>query len=325
MSRSVVGFSRSRVARPDSSPCRAHTVRPIAGGRPACFSRSISKLDFPCSVRSLTQCALFLRPGWRRVSAEKRPAFQFYPKDFLSDVRVMHMSNTERGIYITLLCICWLEETIPGDIATLSKLARARPDRFTKMWSASLQKCFCMTDDGNYRHKRLDEERAKQGVFRQIQRKKGEASGLARRTAVQFGSRSVEPNTNSPISDLLSSSSYVQEESRELLPHSRPAFLIFPVTGTKGHEWPLTETLVLKWSTSYPALDIRAESRKALAWIEANPRQKKTFGGMPAFMVRWFNRATDRGGRGPESVSPAGKLTTRLAMAHHNIQREGNR
>jgi hypothetical protein len=40
----------------------------------------------------------------------KAPAFQFYPKDFLTDSRVMAMSNEVRGMYITLLCVDWLND-----------------------------------------------------------------------------------------------------------------------------------------------------------------------------------------------------------------------
>lgn len=40
----------------------------------------------------------------------KSPAFQFYPKDFLTDINVISMSLEERGAYITLLCYDWLED-----------------------------------------------------------------------------------------------------------------------------------------------------------------------------------------------------------------------
>lgn len=114
------------------------------------------------------------------------------------------------------------------------------------------------------------------------------------------------------------------EQPSELLPVPElRAFLMYPVTGTKGKYWPLTEEQVLRWMKTYPYLDIRFEARKALAWIEAHPTQKKTYGGMPGYLVRWFNRTTDRGGaRALEPVSSAGKLTSRMASALENIQRD---
>jgi hypothetical protein len=40
----------------------------------------------------------------------KAPAFQFYPKDFLTDDKVLEMSSELRGMYITLLCVDWLND-----------------------------------------------------------------------------------------------------------------------------------------------------------------------------------------------------------------------
>jgi uncharacterized protein YdaU (DUF1376 family) len=147
--------------------------------------------------------------------ADKAPAFQFYPKDFLSDERVRLMSHTERGIYITLLCLCWLEGTLPLETDKLAKLVEMPLPRFTKVWENSvLRQCFQVNDDGRLHHKRLDEERVKQDHYRRGQSDKGKASGVSRRatkgpqdtnhgsTAVQPSA--VQPNTNSssPISNL---------------------------------------------------------------------------------------------------------------------------
>jgi hypothetical protein len=42
------------------------------------------------------------------MAREQSPAFQFYPQDFLSDDKVMAMNAAARGVYIVLLCHCWL-------------------------------------------------------------------------------------------------------------------------------------------------------------------------------------------------------------------------
>ena len=44
------------------------------------------------------------------MSKEKSPAFQFYPKDFMTDDKVLAMSAEVKGYYITLLCIDWLND-----------------------------------------------------------------------------------------------------------------------------------------------------------------------------------------------------------------------
>jgi len=45
-------------------------------------------------------------------SNEKRPSFQFYPKDFLSDTDTMAMPNEAIGIYFKLLCYDWVNDGI---------------------------------------------------------------------------------------------------------------------------------------------------------------------------------------------------------------------
>ncbi len=42
-------------------------------------------------------------------------------------------------------------------------------------------------------------------------------------------------------------------------------------------------------------MDILGEARKALAWITADPRRRKTAGGMKKFLVHWFGNGTQRG------------------------------
>lgn len=103
------------------------------------------------------------------MAPEKAPAFQFYPKDFLSDPRVMAMSLEQRGAYITLLCLCWTETTLPMDVESLSRMLHCSPTAFTKRIWPALQACFQVADDG-FRQKRLDEERDKQSAYRQSQK-----------------------------------------------------------------------------------------------------------------------------------------------------------
>lgn len=114
------------------------------------------------------------------MAPEKVPAFQFYPKDFLSDERVQMMSYTERGLYITLLCSCWLEGSLPADPGALAKLLKVPVSRFRKLWQGPLGKCFRPGDDGRLGHKRLDVERRKQEDWRTTNHEKGVRGAAAR-------------------------------------------------------------------------------------------------------------------------------------------------
>lgn len=100
----------------------------------------------------------------------KAPAFQFYPRDFLTDEKVALMSNTETGIYIRLLCFCWLEGTLPLETVALARMVRMPMKQFTKLWENSVVKtCFQVDADGRLHHGRLDKEREKQDAFKRRQ------------------------------------------------------------------------------------------------------------------------------------------------------------
>lgn len=122
---------------------------------------------------------------------EKVPAFQFYPKDFLTDEKVVLMSNTEVGIYIRLLCFCWLEGTLPLETESLARMARMQLKQFAKLWEHSVVKtCFRM-EGGRLHHGRLDEEREKQEQFRRRQSDLGKLGGRPKKGSLSENKGSV--------------------------------------------------------------------------------------------------------------------------------------
>ena len=103
----------------------------------------------------------------------KSPSFQFYPGDFLSDANVLVMSMAERGAYITLLCVCWQQGSLPNDMTRLSKLCGVPLSAFRKLWPA-LKPCFRSTkEDTGLIHPRLDRERQKQIEYKQAKSESG--------------------------------------------------------------------------------------------------------------------------------------------------------
>lgn len=149
--------------------------------------------------------------------AQDTPAFQFYPKDFLSSQGQASLSLVEAGAYIRLLCHCWIEGSVPDDAEACARLVGATPAQMARMWpklAARFQPV-----NGVLRHRRLDLERQKQDSFRELQRLKGKASARARKQPrLPSGSnrkataRQPDGNSSSPISDLRSSSSSSEEE-----------------------------------------------------------------------------------------------------------------
>jgi uncharacterized protein YdaU (DUF1376 family) len=217
------------------------------------------------------------------AKSTKSPAFQFYVRDFLGSSKVDGMSMTERGIYITLLARCWDENGLPTDIAKLAKMARMKPAQFDRIWlGGHLHECFTERA-GRLHNDRLDEERRKQQAFRRRQTdkavKRWDSSGNAT-ASVRHASGNA----------LLSSSSIASSKKEKEISDESPIVLTFPTSGTPD-EWHLRESQVAKWTEAYPALNVTAECRKALVWVDAN--SLKTARGMPAFLVRWLGNATN--------------------------------
>jgi hypothetical protein len=67
-------------------------------------------------------------------------------------------------------------------------------------------------------------------------------------------------------------------------------FLTFPTDG-KTKAWALTAAKVSELRAAFPALDVMAECRKALAWLQSNPERRKTDRGMPRFLFNWMSRS----------------------------------
>lgn len=97
------------------------------------------------------------------------------------------------------------------------------------------------------------------------------------------------------------------EACPETLHVSGPPVLTFPTDG-KIKEWGLTEDYLAEMRDAYPSVDVLAECRKALAWVNANPSRRKTARGMKSFLLAWMGRCQDRSG-GPARPAPTGKPT----------------
>lgn len=262
-------------------------------------------------------------PDMPSSKSTKSPAFQFYPRDFLSSSKVDDMSMTERGIYITFLSRCWLDAGLPTDMKRLAKMAKMKPQQFERLWTnGPLHECF-YSKANTLQNDRLDHERKSQAEYRRKQSDNGKMGGRPRKSgglvvgiSVETQPKATESSVSASASSTASASAKEQEISSEPLRDSEPSLLTFPTSG-KVRSWDLTQTHVDKWHGAYPSLDILSECRRAQVWADANGH--KTAKGMPAFLVRWMNQAVDRGrrvtpfqatgtdGRGRTGAAPAGK------------------
>ena len=110
----------------------------------------------------------------------KRPSFQFYPQDWLSDPNVIAMTAEQRGAYIHLLALIWNTDNceITGTTGYMAKLAGIEITTFTE-----LSHCFTALESGKdkdtfiWQHKRLIKEREKQDNWRHNSSEFGKRGG----------------------------------------------------------------------------------------------------------------------------------------------------
>lgn len=112
------------------------------------------------------------------MAAEPSPAFQFYPKDFLTSSTVRLMSMEARGVYITLLAMSWLDGALPTSVDDLAKLAGCSARKLKKIWP-NIANAFTLTDAG-YVNIRLEKEREKQRGLKAESSEKGRKGAEAR-------------------------------------------------------------------------------------------------------------------------------------------------
>jgi len=109
---------------------------------------------------------------------DKRPAFQWYPKDYLTDENVIPMTLEEEGAYRRLIDHCWLHGSIPDDMDRLGAMCKTSGEHLAELWPA-IEPCFRKKGQRWY-HPRLDLERRKQDNHRKAKSEAGKAGAKAR-------------------------------------------------------------------------------------------------------------------------------------------------
>lgn len=185
----------------------------------------------------------------------KSPAFQFYPKDWLSDANVVSMTHEQKGIYLDLLCYCWLEGSLPSSVGDIARLAKVDPNKMEKLWP-SISVCF-RRRGSRLIHSRLLKEKLKQREWLRKSSLGGQASARLRNaskggstTLQPNGARVVQPNGNIPVFSLQSSSPLKSKSNGDLLKSGKP--------GTDG-------------LTGYEAEKVNNALKKLEGKIQSNP------------------------------------------------------
>lgn len=64
-----------------------------------------------------------------------------------------------------------------------------------------------------------------------------------------------------------------------------------------GNVHTVSQAAIDGWREAYPAIDVAQQIRSMRAWLEANPRNRKTAAGIERFIVGWLAKAQDRAPR----------------------------
>jgi uncharacterized protein YdaU (DUF1376 family) len=89
------------------------------------------------------------------------PAFQFYPREWLSDFDARALTDAQRGFYLDLVCYCWEADGLPNDTKKIAAAMNRPLQSFLKLWSTGVSDLF-FERDGKLYNQKLEREKAKQ-------------------------------------------------------------------------------------------------------------------------------------------------------------------
>lgn len=285
--------------------------------------------------------------------SKKYPSFQFYPGDWLKDPSLRAVSSGARGLWIDMLCLMW--ETQPRGYLQTPSGAPLTDEQIARMtgncsleevrgWLGELELLGVLsrTTQGVIYCRRLVRDEHKRSLCAEAGKRggnptlmgqskgqsKGDAKGVPKRNPTPSSSFSTSRTSASADVEGCTETNAVASSSvpPSTGPPTEDVLMVFPCDGAVK-TWALTRAQVERWRVAYPSLDIEAECRKALAWVEAHAERRKTARGMPQFLVRWFSRATNSpqrafaaSGNGRGSL-PIGPGQRHEADAHREIGR----
>lgn len=97
-----------------------------------------------------------------------------------------------------------------------------------------------------------------------------------------------------------------------------------------GSEYAVTAEQCAEWEGAFPAVSVRQQLQQMRVWCMANPRNRKTEGGVRRFIVQWLGKEQDRaprvGGRAnghhatpimlPTAATPDEAILRRISERH---------
>jgi hypothetical protein len=204
--------------------------------------------------------------------ANKLPALQFYPGDWLKDPSVSMCSPSTRGIWVDFLCAMHNLDRcgqLTGNYAQLSRIARCSPAEAEVAVkelhnTKTADVIFCNNDVTITNRRMMREHNERLDIKKRV-------SGYRER---------MKQDCNENVTSYTSCSS------------SSSSSITYSFTDRKFLN--ITTGDIEIWKKTYPAVDIEGNILRAGEWLFNNPsKAKKNYG---RFLTNWFSRTQERGG-----------------------------
>jgi len=224
------------------------------------------------------------------------PAFQFYPADFLADENVALMSLAARGAYITLLCYCWREGSIPADMDKMGRLCGVDGSAMAQLWT-ELCLSFSSSHD-RYVNPWLERARLRQIEHRKERQESGKKGAESRwEKAKSLNTEELRPDSSaigSVIAELerepmaidgsssasSSASSSSDSSTKTRARAKKPTRKKRPTTCSEEY---LEE---LQKNPTYSHLNVKAQYHRCAEWCRVRNLGEPT----PLRFIAWLNR-----------------------------------
>lgn len=106
-------------------------------------------------------------------------------------------------------------------------------------------------------------------------------------------------NTNININSINNKNNIISPEPDKSAPN--PSGILIQLNDKSFYDVPLEK--IALWENTYPAVDVKQELKKMIAWCDSNPTKRKTRRGIERFINNWLSRTQDSGGtKGKEKV-----------------------
>lgn len=119
------------------------------------------------------------------------PYYKWFWQDWRANRKVQRMSYVERGLYRELLDECWVEGSIPNDIAELADICGCPEDVMADAWQV-LESCFELLEDGTLINEKLHSLRTAKDAERAQKSLNGKKGGIAKNFKIHEDMASVK-------------------------------------------------------------------------------------------------------------------------------------